>query len=312
MNRSSRFFFMVAGLSALIAVGLAIWLLRTMSSSQPSYGNVRPSESTGVDLPITPEPARGLNPTSAKPATTMQPSTPRTSPSLSPTPTLSPGLAGAPVPAKSADNSKKEEKKIVEAAKKYLSQSLHVNPERGDKFTVLDSQPEKLAEGEWTVNLKAYLAHPPPNGFPGLLQELIVERITLSGSSSSHAGEPKPSTEELLHFHVCRLHLKPSAISASRVDDRKILERVHSNLLLPPTDMNDGSNPYFRDKTNLNELTGRDVQLVVEDESGKRAGEDEKSFQDLGFADVQVLIAWSVGKNYPHLLILKRIENQQM
>jgi hypothetical protein len=74
---------------------------------------------------------------------------------------------------------------------------------------------------------------------------------------------------------------------------------------------NDESNPYLRDKTYLNELTGKDVKLVVEDQNGKIVSEDEKSFQDLGSADVEVLIAWSVGNRYPHRLILKRIENEQ-
>src|ERR1700722_16720410 len=132
MNRSSRFFFLVAGLSALIATGLAVRLLQTVNSPQPSYGIVRPSESRSVGLPITPEPTIEPNPASTKPASTIQPATPAANSSQSPSPAVSPGLTGVTVPAKSVDDTKKEKekKRIVQTAVKVLSQSLHV--ERGD------------------------------------------------------------------------------------------------------------------------------------------------------------------------------------
>jgi hypothetical protein len=317
MNRSSRFFFLVAGLSALIAAGLAVRLLQTVNSPQPSYAIVRPSESRTVGLPITPEPTIEPNPASTTPASTIQPATPGTNPSQSPLPAVSPGLTGVSVPGKSADDSKKdkekekEKKRIIQTAVKYTSQYLRVTPERGDKLTVLESKVEKLPEGKWTVNLKVYFAHPPDDKLPGLVQEIVVEKVTLTESSKNHSAEPGTATEELLRFYVCRLHLIASATSASRIDAQEILERVKSNLLLPAGDQNDESNPYLRDKSTLNELTGKEVKLVVEDENGKIVSEDDKSFQDLGSADVEVLIAWSVGNRYPHRLILKRIENEQ-
>jgi len=309
MNRTSRFFFLVAGVSALIAGALGVWLLATVNAPQPSDTFNSSAAAQSPALPITPKPTPLLDQRSDTPSFTIDSSPPKASPSPTPSPVVSHSPEKSPPTAKG----EKDEEIAEKTASEILSQSLQVHP--GDKFEVLNSKITKQDDGKvWLVNLKAYYAHAPVNGVPNLQQEIVVERITLADSAGHRFKEQRK--EELLRFIVCQLHLTASRTghsssptnSPSNIGAQEIVERIRRELLSPPGPQLYESSPYFREQAKLNELNDKHINLIVEDAKGKVVSSSDECFQALGSSDAKVLIAWSMAKNLPRCLIVKRLD----